>query len=271
MFDKLIVSEPEGAEFKNRRSYFMVSSLVVGVLFATAVVISIFASDYGLGTANFELVEMVAPQDMITAEPEPDEPRPERSTAATESNMTTSQANMDRVDQSTLVPESTSVISNSVRERPKYGQYSISRVDSYGPPTSGREPGNTDGSGGLGITSQTSAATERDTETPPPPPVVKPATPAPRRATKGVVNSLATELPKPVYPPPAKSVGAQGQVNVQVLIDEHGRVISANAISGHPMLRATSEAAARRAKFTPTLLSDVPVKVTGVITYNFVR
>ena len=49
MFDKLIVSEPEGADFKNRRSYFMVSSIVVGALFLTAVVISIYSADIGLG------------------------------------------------------------------------------------------------------------------------------------------------------------------------------------------------------------------------------
>ena len=61
MFDKLIVSEPEGADFKNRRNYFMVSSLVVGVLFLAAVVFSIFASDYGLGNSGFELVEIVSP------------------------------------------------------------------------------------------------------------------------------------------------------------------------------------------------------------------
>ena len=64
MFDKLIASEPEGADFKNRRSYFMVSSLVVGVLFLTAVVISIFAADFGLGSSSFELTQMIAPPEM---------------------------------------------------------------------------------------------------------------------------------------------------------------------------------------------------------------
>jgi outer membrane biosynthesis protein TonB len=57
---------------------------------------------------------------------------------------------------------------------------------------------------------------------------------------------------------------------VQVLIDESGRVVSASATGGHPLLRAAAEAAARGARFSPTLLSGQAVKVSGIITYNFV-
>jgi len=66
-------------------------------------------------------------------------------------------------------------------------------------------------------------------------------------------------------------MNAQGRVDIQVVIDETGKVISASAVSGHPMLRTAAEQAARNARFTPTLLSNVPIKVTGVITYNFTR
>jgi len=41
-------------------------------------------------------------------------------------------------------------------------------------------------------------------------------------------------------------------------------------VSGHPLLRAAAVAAARGARFSPTKLSGQPVKVSGVITYNFV-
>jgi protein TonB len=58
-------------------------------------------------------------------------------------------------------------------------------------------------------------------------------------------------------------------VVVQVIVDENGNVISAHAVSGHPLLQAASVAAARSAKFAPTKLSGQPVKVSGVITYNF--
>jgi TonB family protein len=76
-------------------------------------------------------------------------------------------------------------------------------------------------------------------------------------------------LVKPPYPPAAKAVHASGAVNVQVTIDESGNVISASATSGHPLLKAAAVQAARSSKFSPTLLSGQPVKVTGVIVYNF--
>jgi protein TonB len=57
---------------------------------------------------------------------------------------------------------------------------------------------------------------------------------------------------------------------VQVLIDEEGNVVSARAVSGHPLLQAASVTAARQAKFEPMTLAGEPVKVTGVIQYNFV-
>jgi TonB family protein len=68
----------------------------------------------------------------------------------------------------------------------------------------------------------------------------------------------------------AKRVGIQGSVNVQILIDETGKVVSAQAVKGSAMLTKAAEDAARRARFTPTKLGDQPVKVQGVIIYNFV-
>jgi TonB family protein len=56
---------------------------------------------------------------------------------------------------------------------------------------------------------------------------------------------------------------------VQVTIDETGKVISARAISGHPLLQAAATQAAYSARFSPTQLSGQPVKVTGTINYNF--
>jgi len=85
----------------------------------------------------------------------------------------------------------------------------------------------------------------------------------------GVLNSKATSLPKPPYPPMARTAKASGTVVVQVLVDEQGNVISARAVSGHPLLQAASVAAARGAKFSPTKVNGKPVKVSGVITYTF--
>jgi TonB family protein len=105
-------------------------------------------------------------------------------------------------------------------------------------------------------------------EAPPPPP---PKSDVPRAPLSGgVLNGKAVRLVQPPYPAIARSAHASGQVRVQVVIDENGNVISATAVSGHPLLQGAAVAAARSSKFTPTKLSGQPVKVTGVIIYNFV-
>jgi len=84
------------------------------------------------------------------------------------------------------------------------------------------------------------------------------------------LNGKALSLPKPTYPEAARAVRASGAVQVQVLIFEDGSVFSAEAAGGHPLLRASAVTAACGARFTPTLLEGNPVKVSGIITYNFV-
>jgi TonB family protein len=85
----------------------------------------------------------------------------------------------------------------------------------------------------------------------------------------GVLNGKALSLPAPEYPAIAKQAKASGAVAVQVTVDENGSVVAAHAVSGHPLLQAAAVAAARMAKFSPTLLMGEPVKVNGVIVYNF--
>ena len=83
----------------------------------------------------------------------------------------------------------------------------------------------------------------------------------------GILNGRAISLPKPDYPSAARNV--RGRVTLQVLIDEDGYVFKAHAFSGDPLLQESAVAAALQAKFSPTILSGQPVRVTGVITYNF--
>ena len=77
-------------------------------------------------------------------------------------------------------------------------------------------------------------------------------------------------MPKPIYPAEAKKVHAAGQVQVKVLLDEKGNVISAEAMFGPEVLRAAAVDAAKRAKFNPTVVNGVAIKVFGIITYDFV-
>jgi protein TonB len=104
-----------------------------------------------------------------------------------------------------------------------------------------------------------------------PPPKQTPK-PLPRSPINvGVLNGKAISLPKPPYPPIAKAARASGTVVVQITIDEAGKVISARAISGHPLLQAAAVQAAYAARFSPTQLSGQPVKVMGTLHYNFVK
>jgi protein TonB len=83
----------------------------------------------------------------------------------------------------------------------------------------------------------------------------------------GMLNSKAIYLPVPEVP----AGEATGVVLIQVLIDEQGAVIDARAVSGPQHLQAAAVSAARLARFTPTLMLGEPVRVSGTLSYNFVR
>lgn len=112
-----------------------------------------------------------------------------------------------------------------------------------------------------------SAQNDNEDEDAPPPPV--PSSNA-KTISAGVLNAKTKSMPQPAYPSVAKAARASGTVNVQVTVDESGNVVEAKAVSGHPLLQAAAIAAARQAKFSPTLLAGKPVRVTGILTYNFV-
>jgi len=95
-------------------------------------------------------------------------------------------------------------------------------------------------------------------------PIVKPI-------SGGVLNEKAVNLPKPVYPEAAKANRIGGVIRVRVEVDETGNVTSAKAISNLPFFsKEDIEQTARAAKFKPAILNGKPVKVSGVIVYDFV-
>lgn len=104
----------------------------------------------------------------------------------------------------------------------------------------------------------------------PPPPVVNRAPkPLLKPVSGGVLNGKAVSLPKPTYPAAARNARASGVVVVEVIIDETGKVIAAKATSGPVLLRQAATQAAQGARFSPTMLSGQPVKISGEINYNF--
>jgi outer membrane biosynthesis protein TonB len=88
--------------------------------------------------------------------------------------------------------------------------------------------------------------------------------------SEAIVKGKAIKLAKPNYPAAARAVQASGTVVIQVLIDLDGTVFTAYPLSGHPLLRLSARNAACSSRFSPTLLNGDPIKVSGVISYNFV-
>ena len=84
------------------------------------------------------------------------------------------------------------------------------------------------------------------------------------------LRASAISLPNPTYPAIARAAQAAGTAEVAVVIDERGVVISAKSISGHPLLQAAAVSAAREARFPPVLIGGKPVKVYGILKYDFV-
>src|SRR5262245_2980964 len=127
-----------------------------------------------------------------------------------------------------------------------------------------------------GVTGGVPGGTSRGEEAPPPPPPPPPPAPTPTKeipkkinVSGGVLQGSAIKKFQPPYPPIAKAARASGAVQVQVTISEEGRVIEAAVIGGHPLLRDAALQAARQWLFKPTELSGVPVKVQGILTFNF--
>ena len=107
-----------------------------------------------------------------------------------------------------------------------------------------------------------SESTSTSASAPAPRPILKPV-------SGGVLNGTALSLPSPIYPEAAKRLRMAGLVTVEVVVDETGKVISAEATSGPAVLRDVAVQAALRARFSPTKLSGQPVKVSGMINYKF--
>lgn len=274
MLDQLVESKSGAGDNARRGGFILVTMVAVFAIAFGGLLYSLFAKELGMGGEDLELSTLVAPVPVPEEAPPPPEPekQPEQKqqpAEKTEDLVPTRTVNMARTDEP-IAPDTISTAQNTQKARPQ-GVFKIGTEDKD---VSGASSGVTRGTGSSGGGTVVAAAppTIADDE---PPPTVKAATPkptpppVPKTVSGGVVNGKAVNLVKPPYPPAARAVRASGTVNVQVTIDESGNVISASAVSGHPLLKQAAESAARSSKFSPTTLSGQKVKVTGVIVYNF--
>ena len=263
MFNNLIESGSHHKEFKRRGSFLLFTAGTYVVLFVLTGVISIYAYDAHLEnqSTELELITFVPPPIPETVQPETQRTL-NRSTTIRESRNADRPVRtvlIDRADNPNNPPQDVGVVASPILPAPAHAVLGLQDLDPVGPPAGTTGSGDPNGAGNPTVV--------RGMETPPPVPV-----PPVKKIIRvsNVLNSQALSLPKPPYPPLAKQLHIQGVISVQVLIDETGKVISAKALSGSPFLTVEAQKAAYQARFSPTLIGDQPVKVSGVITYNFV-
>lgn len=257
MFNNLIESSSHRVELKRRGSFFLFTVASYALLFVITGVASIYAYDARMDDQDLEVVIMT-PVDFPTQPThQPRQLQGPTNSLRNGQTFAERQVAMATVDQPEIRPDRISTTPNKNLPLPD-GPVSITGRDrdpEFPGPGFGRN-----GSAGV-ITSPATI----EIVTPPPAPEQK----KPLVISKGPITGEAIVLPRPLYPEMAKQIRLQGRVNVQVLIDETGKVISAKAIDGHPVFRLVSQDAAYQARFSPTKLGDQAVKVSGVITYNF--
>jgi protein TonB len=259
MFENLVESNSHKDDIARKGSFIGVTLLVYAVLLLAFFVAGIYWYDNHLDQMELELTTLVAPVPVPQA-PKQEQKQEEAKPQKVEQNVDVRKELIADVAESRLPPKEISAKASDVPPV----RSNVTTV--LGGSNSNAQAPMPAGPGSGAVTTTTAKVQIADE---PPPPA---ATPTPPRApiSGGVLNGKAINLPKPAYPPIARAAHASGTVVVQVLIDENGNVVSAHAVSGHPLLQGAAVGAARQAKFSPTKLSGQPVKVTGVIQYNFV-
>ena len=261
MFNNLIESSSHARELRRRGSFVLFTTTTYALLFIVAGVISIYAYDARLEEPAGEVV-MVNPVDLEVPKPEAVRPKSAPTMSGNNEGAFVRKDPTADVDESKLVPKTISAARNTNPALPPGVPFIR---DTFNADPGGPGPGNSKGGGREGDGNGPTIRVDAD---PPPPAPVEKSKPAVLR--KNIINGEALSLPKPPYPPIAKQLGIQGTVNVQVLVDETGKVISAKAVAGNPALTRAAQQAALNARFSPTMIGEQAVKVSGIIIYNFV-
>jgi protein TonB len=258
MFDNLVESGSHKQDVTRKGSFILVTMAIYSVLLITAFIAGIMMATANIDQQTLDLIALIAPVPVPQQQQQKEAPKPEK--VSIDKNVDVRRELIATVDRADLVPKTISAKASDVPPVRK------GVVTMLGSGDSNAAAPMAPGAGTGQIISSGPAKVDIKDEPPPPPPKPTPHAPI----SGGVLNGKAVRLVQPPYPPIARSAHASGQVVVQVLIDENGNVVAAHATSGHPLLQAAAVNAARSSKFTPTKLSGQPVKVNGVIIYNFV-
>jgi protein TonB len=246
MFESLVESSKHGQENSKTGVYMLVTGGIYAVGLLVTIVGAIVYTNPALADA-FDVAAMIAPP------PPPSAPPPPPAQTVVVKNIPAPTTFTPPTKPPERIPDPTTVTAKPV----------VAVTNSV--------PGGVPG----GVIGGVPGGVSKGDDPPPPPPPPKPEptpTPAPPKkltVSGGVLQGSAIKKVQPPYPPIARAARAAGAVQIQVTISEDGRVIEAGVIAGHPLLRDAALQAARQWVFKPTELSGVPVKVQGVLTFNF--
>jgi protein TonB len=272
MFGNLVESGSHKGDNARKGSFFIGTLAVYALAFLAIGVGSIYAYNTQVENQDLKLVSLVAPTETVEVQ------RPQRRDTPRPAAGSSNGSNIPVFRTPPLVTRMDPQLDPpKISVAPPVPEVSEGTIYRVGIPTSGDNKfgvsGDNSGDGNRSgnSTSDSNGIDKLVKETPPPMKIEPSKPPTPKIVrSPGPVNGKATYLPKPVYTAIAKAGRASGTVIVEVLIDENGKVISAHPVSGHPLLLKEAVQAAWQARFSPTTLGDQRVKVSGIITYNFV-
>jgi TonB family protein len=93
--------------------------------------------------------------------------------------------------------------------------------------------------------------------------------PATVGASAAVMESRLVYAPRPSYPMMAEMTRIQGKVTVEAVVGRSGRVIRAQAINGHRLLRGAAVRAVYGRRYRPYTVNGRPVNVATMVTVDF--
>ncbi len=90
-----------------------------------------------------------------------------------------------------------------------------------------------------------------------------------KKVTKTEGMNAATSKVPPEYPPIAKQLKIEGEVELEALVSESGTVEKVNIVSGNPVLTRPAADAVKRWKFSPFTANGKVVKALVPVSLNF--
>jgi periplasmic protein TonB len=265
MFDRLIVSAKEKSKGRTKK-FFLMTTFIYSFVVASALAVSVFAASPAL----FEREEIIHLTPVLPqlAPPPKGSPAPQPASRQAAQPNPYNPATLDKI----LHPESNPNLVRAGINIPKTGTIGDGGPGVIGDPNG--VPGGELGGKGFGVPT----GVPHGEEIAPPPLITKKSEPVPQpkaqenkvvRLASSILTGKAIARKTPDYPVIARQARVEGSIVVEIVISPEGRVESARALNGHYLLTKPAVDAAYAWRFEPTILNGLPVRVTGVITFNF--